>query len=746
MKKRFSNFSIRQNILLLFSGLLLGCLVYFFITRHYFNVLAERELQLDVISFNRSLVQKMLLDAEQITQQKPDAKENLRTAINEYQKRLNITSHGGRDLRITNGIRLHPSENQDKKLLQELESQWKPYKAELEVLLREPLQIDSSYEVETEVEIPVSDSVQTDSAAMPQYTTVTKTEVASIPNPAVRNAMKTIVSQSPELFKRTNNVANFFFREFEESETEFEYILILVVSLSAGSVIFAYRFLQKQLLQPLTLIEEAADQISKGNLNSTIEYSAQNEIGKVSLAINNLAANLRNAAEFVKKIGDGNLDTRLSEEKENNLRENSLSGALVAMREQMKTVAENERQRNWTTEGLAKFVDIFRHNTENLNEFSFNIISNIIHYVKANQGGIFLVNDDNEQDKHLQLMASYAFGRQKHNEQRIEFGEGLTGQCYLEKQSIFITEIPEEFVRITSGLGGGNPRCLLFVPLKLEDKVLGVIELASFQVLKPFEIAFLEKLAENIASTLASVKINQHTKRLLEESQEMTEHMRAQEEEMRQNVEELEATQEEMARKESELRRLFEDSQRAEEESKRKNEEMQENIEAMRAAQLDMSRLSKLYNEKEQQFNSLTSRIPVVLISLKYTPETRQTTVSFISAPAKTLLGIDIKTFTEKPYDNIWAALGIDAEAHKELDNDYLAAKPQGLHLIAYGHNLQNQQPHTLKLDWAPSILRDDTVLWNGVISPIDELWAEKQAQEEKIKALEAEIKKLKGE
>lgn len=746
MKKSFSDFSIRQSILLLFSGLLLGSLVNFFITKHYFNILAERELQLDVISFNRSLVQKMLLDAEQITQQKPDAKENLRLAINEYQKRLNMTLHGGRDLKITNGIRLLPAEHEDKRLLQELESQWKPYKAELEVLLREPLQTDSSYEVETEVEVPVSDSVAADSAITPQYATVTKTEVASIPNPAVRNALKTILSQTPELFKKTNNVANFFFREFEESEDEFGYILILVLALSIGSVIFSYRFLQKQLLQPLSLIEESAEQIAKGNLSSNIDYTAKNEIGKVALAINNLAENLRNAADFVKKIGNGDLETRLAEEKENNLRENSLSGALVAMREQMKAVAEDERQRNWTTEGLAKFVDIFRHNTENLNEFSFNIISNIIHYVKANQGGIFLVNDDNEHDKHLQLMAAYAFGRQKHQEQRIEFGEGLTGQCFLEKQSIFITEIPEEFVRITSGLGGSNPRCLLFVPLKLEDKILGVIELASFHIFKPYEIAFLEKLAENIASTLASVKINQHTKRLLEESQEMTEHMRAQEEEMRQNVEELEATQEEMARKEAELRRLFEESQRAQEDSVRKNEEMRENIEAMRAAQLDMSRLSKLYNEKEQQFNSLTSRIPAVLISLKYSPETRQTTVLFVSAPAKTLLGIDLKTFTEKPYYNIWTALGIDTDGHKELEKAYLEAKPEGLHLIATGHNLQNQQPHTLKLDWKPSILRDDTVLWNGVILPIDELWAEKQIHLAKIQALEDEIKRLKGE
>lgn len=266
------------------------------------------------------------------------------------------------------------------------------------------------------------------------------------------------------------------------------------------------------------------------------------------------------ASAFIRQIGQGALDTPDNEPATGSTQRSELMASLLGMRGQMKIIADKDKQRGWATEGLAQFVEILRSSHENAEQLYDNILSSLVKYVSANQGGLFLVQPsegESIRDTAIDLVACYAYDRKKYTEKRIFAGEGLVGQCFLEAATLHLTVIPEKYVHITSGLGEAPPCALLIVPLKLNDKVYGVLELASFGKFKPYEIEFIEKLGESIASAISTTQTNQRTRQLLEMSQAQAEQLGASEEEIRQNMEELEATQEEMRRKETEMTGLF---------------------------------------------------------------------------------------------------------------------------------------------------------------------------------------------
>ena len=132
-------------------------------------------------------------------------------------------------------------------------------------------------------------------------------------------------------------------------------------------------------------------------------------------------------------------------------------------------------------------------------------------------------------------------------------GEGLAGQAWIEKDLLFITDIPDSYIEIASGLGKANPRNIIIAPLIFNSEVYGVIELASFNLFEQYQVDFIKRLSDSIASTISASRVNQRTKQLLQESQEKGQELQSREEEMRQNMEELQATQEEMRRKASEV-------------------------------------------------------------------------------------------------------------------------------------------------------------------------------------------------
>ncbi|MDY6801861.1 MAG: PAS domain S-box protein [Bacteroidota bacterium] len=254
---------------------------------------------------------------------------------------------------------------------------------------------------------------------------------------------------------------------------------------------------------------------------------------------------------FVEKIRMGNIDAEYKVQGEDDVLGQSildLRNNLKKNKEEEDRRREEDQQRNWIAEGLAKFGDILRKDSDNIEELSYNLISNLVKYIHANQGAFFIIEDEDQADVHLKMTACYAYERRKYADKRLELNEGIIGAAILEQETIYMTDVPESYVNITSGLGKATPGCLLVVPLKVNEEVHGVIEIGAIKPLEKHIVDFVENVAENIASTISNVKINTRTAKLLKESQQQAEALASQEEQMRQNMEELQATQEEAAR------------------------------------------------------------------------------------------------------------------------------------------------------------------------------------------------------
>ncbi|GAB4126061.1 MAG: hypothetical protein OHK0045_10940 [Raineya sp.] len=471
---------------------------------------------------------------------------DLQNLILEYEDQLDILSKGRTLVIFTNEVKIKPVSNAKQTLkLNKLKDEWNLYKKNLNVILNEVVELDTQV-VRTSKQLKkLTDSTE-------QEIPVAIKSIEKIDNPAVQKAYINLVETTKSIQNTHNDLTTLFIAEYTATQTGIQVIifftvLILVVFLAIGYVYFGNRF-----IKPLDKVARITQDIAEGDVSQKVIYDQQDEIGVLASNINLLANNLKKTSEFAKNIGEGKFEYPYQVRSSKDV----LGFALLGMRENLLKVAEEDRKRNWANEGFNLFVNILRSNYENLNEFSYNIISNLVKYLKANQGGLFVTVEDNKNNVFLELKAAFAYDRRKYEEARIEIGQGLVGQAVLEKDILHLDKLPEDYIQITSGLGDAPPRHLLIVPLLDNNEAYGAIEIASFRNFEDYEIAFVEKLSENIASALASVRNSEKTRLLLLESQMVTEQLKAQEEVMRENMESLALVQTEMERSQKELEKM----------------------------------------------------------------------------------------------------------------------------------------------------------------------------------------------
>ena len=368
----------------------------------------------------------------------------------------------------------------------------------------------------------------------------------------------------------STKILNFETEEFKKATYEYEaaqvwnmilQVILLLISLpTLGFVIYRIRKDEDTRNKILQELEEN---------NRKYIFNPGTDVGPLQPKeiIECSIENFKKASDFIKKMGSGDYTTYWEGLNEANkgLNENNLAGELMKMKENLVQLKAQDEIRLWANEGLSKFSELVRNNQHDLKKLSDETVRFLAQYLKAQQVGLFVVQNE-DQEPTLDLTAAYAFGRKKFLEKSINLGQGLVGQAYLEKSTILLKEIPNGYTTITSGLGEATPTCLILVPIKYNETIEGVLEMASFNTFSDHQISFLEKAGEFIASAMLSVKTSSKMRHLLEESRKQSEESRAQEEIMRQNIEEMEAAQEEIARQNQITQKLLEELQRKEKE------------------------------------------------------------------------------------------------------------------------------------------------------------------------------------
>lgn len=334
----------------------------------------------------------------------------------------------------------------------------------------------------------------------------------------------------------------------------FLFTIILIFALIIGFYLFgSVNFVVK----PLEKLVFVLDEMVKGRiLSDDLIIDTNNNIKFIGDNINKLNSNLNNKTEFARMLNNGQTDGNLELLSDDDV----LGLELISLQKNIQNSAderkahdiENEKRR-FINEGLAKFSEITHAGYDKIEKLTDKFIRELVKYLNCIQGGVFLMYDE-ETKPVLNLASAFAYNRKKYTTKKIAMGEGLVGTCAIEKKTIHLSEIPDDYMYVTSGLGDSPPRFIILVPMNVDDKVLGVIELASLKDFKDHEIEFLELVSVSLASTIKTTKINETTATLLDQSRTHSQKMAEQEEEMRQNMEELKATQEESARREEEFR------------------------------------------------------------------------------------------------------------------------------------------------------------------------------------------------
>ncbi|MCF6240398.1 MAG: GAF domain-containing protein [Bacteroidales bacterium] len=331
-------------------------------------------------------------------------------------------------------------------------------------------------------------------------------------------------------------------------------LILLFIALLVIYLIIGY------ITSPFKQLIAFAQKVAQGDFEceqKDMPIKHRDEIGQLQMAFREISISLKETTQISEAIASGDFSRSLKLKSDKDLLAqaiNRMSEFLQSKSEQDEESKREEEKQKWINKGLGLISEVLKRNQEDTRNLADKLIKTLVDFLDASLGGIYMKELNEAGEEIYRLTAAYAYSEGKYIDRKFRSGESLVGSCVSEQRVIYMSSIPSGYINVTSGMGESVPKSLILIPLIYNNEVFGVLELASLREFSENEQEFLQKAADNIASTLSLTQISSQTSILLEKTQKQAQELELRDKEMKATLEKISNLQEQTAKKEAAMR------------------------------------------------------------------------------------------------------------------------------------------------------------------------------------------------